>query len=88
MAALEDKETQKKGMVFVWSRFNSKEETRPSPQLTQKSLDLLCCLPLRICGWHYVTDDKLFYKLLPLVAQRFEKQARIRLRVHFGKYMC
>jgi hypothetical protein len=86
MSSLEDEATQRKGIVLVFYRFGLNMINPPDSKLFMKSLRLLNGLPFRIRGWHYCTNDRLFSMLFPFASRHFEKEARVRCRVHFGAF--
>jgi hypothetical protein len=83
MAAFEDEETQKKGVVLIpynigathaFDRRNSYIHAR-----------LTGILPIRVAGLHGCTQDPRQHTLMSLALNFIGTNMRVRTRIHFGK---
>ena len=79
MSALEEEETQKKGIVFIAVGLPKQD-----PRLAWRVTQLDGNLPYRIRGWHVI--NPVLGPLFGWLSAILEKRARMRIRSHSGSY--
>lgn len=85
MFALKDEETQKRGVVGV--AYNVGREHTKDREAVWKAAKIVSILPIRFMGVHYCFDDENLRLLFSLAMFVFNKNARIRCRLHCGTDM-
>jgi hypothetical protein len=86
MSLLEDKETEKKGIVIVVYAIFGLHDRQPSPdaQLMKRGIKLLGGLPLRVQARHVCTDSKSLGLFISCFSPFMDRNARVRARAHIG----
>ncbi|KAG7355082.1 hypothetical protein IV203_004438 [Nitzschia inconspicua] len=85
MFALRDVETQKRGMVGI--AYNVGRDHTTDREAVWKAAKIVSILPLRFTGVHYCFDDERVKTLFNLAMYVFNRNARMRCRVHCGSHM-
>jgi hypothetical protein len=85
MFALRDVETQKRGMVGI--AYNVGRDHTTDREAVWKAAKIVSVLPLRFTGVHYCFDDERVKTLFNLAMYVFNRNARMRCRLHFGSHM-
>jgi hypothetical protein len=85
MFALQDVETQKRGIVGL--AYNVGRDRTTDSEAVRKAAKLVSIIPLRFTAVHYCFDDEKLKMLFALAMFVFNKNARIRTRLHFGTDM-
>jgi hypothetical protein len=85
MFALKDVETQKRGIVGVC--YNVGKDHARDRETVWKVAKTVTMMPFRLMGIHYCYDDEKVKMLFSLAMYVFNKNARIRCRIHFGTDM-
>mmetsp|Transcript_19560 Transcript_19560/g.36480 ORF Transcript_19560/g.36480 Transcript_19560/m.36480 type:complete len:489 (+) Transcript_19560:119-1585(+) len=85
MFALQDVETQKRGIVGLVYNIGAGKST--DREAVWKAAKIVSILPVRFTGIHYCYDDEKIRLLFGLAMFVFNKNARIRCRLHFGTPM-
>lgn len=85
MFALRDVETQKRGIVGI--AYNVGRDRTEDREAVWKAGKIVSILPLRFTAVHYCFDDERVRLLFSVAMFVFNKNARIRCRVHFGTDM-
>ena len=85
MFALKDEATQKRGMVGL--AYNVGRDHTTDREAVWKAAKLVSIIPLRFTGVHYCYDDEKIRMLFGVAMYVFNKNARVRCRLHFGTHM-
>jgi hypothetical protein len=83
MAALEDENTQKAGMVIVG--YNMGPKRALDRQAVWGIQKLRRVLPMRVVGMHYCYDDFKMRPMMTLAMLVMGSHGRMRFRAHYGK---
>ena len=93
MAAVNDEESQRKGVVVVAYNFGSTitlgTNTSNKKFVAQRiwyNAQTMSCLPFRIVSFHVCYDNALFGNSIALVMTLVGTKDRIRFRTHFGTF--
>lgn len=82
LAAAEDEETQKHGMVSINYWIGHRMEI--DPELLRKAPMPLSWIPLRFCGLHFCANNHLLRVAFSLLAKSLDVDRRARARLHTG----
>lgn len=83
MTALEDEETQKKGIVLLGYNMGAKSVVdRPAVWAIEK---LRKALPMRVVGMHYCYDSFKMRPMMSLAMLVMGATSRVRFRAHYGE---
>eukprot|EP00529_Nitzschia_sp_RCC80_P018858 CAMPEP_0113468778 /NCGR_PEP_ID=MMETSP0014_2-20120614/15539_1 /TAXON_ID=2857 /ORGANISM="Nitzschia sp." /LENGTH=515 /DNA_ID=CAMNT_0000361195 /DNA_START=365 /DNA_END=1912 /DNA_ORIENTATION=- /assembly_acc=CAM_ASM_000159 len=85
MFAMRDEETQKRGVVGI--PYNVGRDHTKDREAVWKAAKLVSILPVRFTGIHYCFSDEKVQLLFSLAMFVFNKNARIRCRLHMGTHM-
>ena len=89
MSIVQDDEIcQKKGLTNITYMTSKRNNDIPITKVTddlRSSGDMMASLPIRITGYHYITDNPALQFLLTMIRIALGKQVRLRLRTHLGK---
>jgi hypothetical protein len=85
MFAIQDVETQKRGVVGL--AYNVGLGKTKDREAVWKAAKIVSVLPFRFPGIHYCYDDENLRMLFGLAMYVFNKNSRIRCRLHFGTHM-
>lgn len=85
MFALQDVETQKRGIVGL--AYNVGRGRTTDREAVWKAAKMVSIIPLRFTAVHYCFDDEKLRMLFSVAMFVFNKNARIRCRLHFGTDM-
>ena len=85
MMAMRDEETQKRGVVGI--PYNVGRDHAKDREAVWKAAKLVSILPVRFTGIHYCFSDEKVQLLFSLAMFVFNKNARIRCRLHMGTHM-
>ena len=85
MMAMRDEETQKRGVVGI--PYNVGRDHTKDREAVWKAAKLVSILPVRFTGIHYCFSDEKVQLLFSLAMFVFNKNARIRCRLHMGTHM-
>lgn len=85
MFALRDEQTQRCGVVGI--AYNVGRDHSKDREAVWRSAKLVSILPLRFTAVHYCFDDEKVQLLFSLAMFVFNKNARIRCRLHFGTHV-
>jgi hypothetical protein len=85
MFALRDEETQKRGVVGI--AYNVGRGHTKDREAVWRAAKIVSILPVRFTAVHYCFDDEKIRLLFSLAMFVFNKNARIRCRIHFGTHM-
>ena len=83
MAALEDEDTQKAGVVMVGYNMGAKLEL--DCHAVWAIMKLRRALPIRVVGMHYCYDDFKTRPMMSLAMLVMGSHGRMRFRAHYGK---
>jgi hypothetical protein len=83
MHCLRDEETQRTGMVAV--AYNVGAAYASDREAVWTMAKLVGDLPTKFCGIHYCYDNERVKMLFSIAMFVWEKHARIRCRIHYGK---
>ncbi|CAB9518712.1 tocopherol transfer protein-like [Seminavis robusta] len=86
-AALEDEETQKKGLVFVGDCRYIRLSLFDKEFARVTALSVAGCLPVRLSGIHGYYPPKVFFIILPFLKFFLGERLRERIRLHGGENM-
>jgi hypothetical protein len=82
--ALEDEETQKRGVVGLCC-YLGKPRSRSDRSATWKNVRNICVNPVRFVACHFCFDNPKMEVLVNIAASVFETRTRIRMRAHCGR---
>jgi hypothetical protein len=85
MTLTEDDESQKKGIVMIYSRFGP---SLIDHQAATKIPTLVANFAVRTVALHMCYDDPINDSLVAIMRLALEKNVRVRLRAHEGKYLA
>jgi hypothetical protein len=86
MAALEDEETQKRGLVCVVYNVEPKSPLANDPRIYLNVYQLLPKLPIRMMGAHYCVQDSNLRNFMSSIRIAMSREIRLRSRVHHGSH--
>ncbi|KAL3908403.1 MAG: hypothetical protein SGARI_003077 [Bacillariaceae sp.] len=86
MCAVEDEETQKKGIVSVVYNVEPKSPLANDPSVYLNVYQLLPTLPIRMMGAHYCVQDSDLRKFMSSIRVAMSREVRLRSRVHHGSH--
>jgi len=81
MAALEDEEAQRKGLVMVSYAIDNTVQGR---SVALQISSVLSALPMRVVGVHVCVNDPTVQALAKVLSLVFESRFRLRIRIHSG----
>jgi hypothetical protein len=86
MAAADDLETQKKGVVVVVYAVGKSHGTKHDPGSIWKGSKLISALPARIEGVHFCYDSLSWLPAISIIKVSVNLFTRLRIRTHCGKW--
>jgi len=86
MSALQDEETQLRGIVCIGYEMGGVEQPTFDFELLRREMYKMKCLPLKIVGGHFCTENNLVMQALDLIIHMATPFFRVRSRYHFGTY--
>lgn len=86
MSALEDEETQKKGIVCVVYNVEPRSALSNDPQIYLNVYKLLPSLPMKMMGAHYCVQDAHLRLFMSSIRVAMSREVRLRSRVHHGSH--
>jgi hypothetical protein len=86
MCAVEDEETQKKGIVSVVYNVEPKSPLANDPRIYLNVYQLLPALPIRMMGAHYCVQDSGLRRFMSSIRVAMSRELRLRSRVHHGSH--
>jgi hypothetical protein len=84
MNAMEDEETQRKGLVTISYAVGADKNVPLQSETLNKSGNLAMALPVRIVAMHYCYDDPRLNERISKFKLVVGTHTRLRFRVHFG----
>lgn len=87
MTAVEDEETQRRGLVGVVFKLSSKEEARGGLNVQDRGVKLCDALPARYVGLHYCVKDPEAEQEANRDIGLLDSRTRVRCRIHNGKHL-
>ena len=86
MSALEDEETQKKGVVCVVYNVEPRSTLANDPRIYLNVYQLLPRIPFRMMGAHYCVQDAHLRLFMSSIRVAMSREVRLRSRVHHGSH--
>jgi hypothetical protein len=86
MAAVDDEETQKRGVVCVVYNVEPKSSLANDPRIYLNVYQLLPTLPIRMMGAHYCVQDANLRQFMSSIRVAMSREVRLRSRVHHGSH--
>lgn len=86
MAAADDVETQKKGVVAVVYAVGKSHGAKYGSGSTWKGSKLISALPARIDGVHICYDSLIWLPSISIIKVSVNLFTRLRIRTHYGKW--
>lgn len=86
MSALEDEETQKRGVVCVVYNVEPHSEIANDPRIYLNVYKLLPSLPVKVMGAHYCVQDAHLRLFMSSIRVAMSREVRLRSRVHHGSH--
>jgi hypothetical protein len=83
VAALEDEEAQKKGLVLI---SYAVDNTIQRQSVALQMASIFSALPMRVVGVHICVNDPTVQSFARVLSLVFESRLRLRIRTHCGKY--
>lgn len=84
MIALEDEETQLKGLVQIIYNVNDQWRDNFDKELYMGVGKIRAATPIRVVSCHYCFNDPAFGIIIKLVSMALEMHTRTRIRLHYG----
>jgi hypothetical protein len=86
MSALEDEETQKKGIVCVVYNVEPRSKLAKDPRIYLNVYKLLPSIPMKMMGAHYCVQDAHLRQFMSSIRVAMSREVRLRSRVHHGSH--
>jgi len=86
MSALEDEETQRRGIVCVVYNVEPRSPLSNDPRIYLNVYQLLPKLPIRMMGAHYCVQDAHLRLFMSSIRIAMSREVRLRSRVHHGSH--
>lgn len=86
MSALDDEETQKRGVVCIVYNVEPKSHLANDPRIYLNVYQLLPKLPIRMMGAHYCVQDSHLRLFMSSIRVAMSREVRLRSRVHHGSH--
>jgi hypothetical protein len=86
MTALEDEETQERGVVCVVYNVEPRSPLSHDPRIFLNVYKLLPTLPMRMMGAHYCVEDAHLRMFMSNIRVAMSREVRLRSRVHHGSH--
>ncbi|KAL3924666.1 MAG: hypothetical protein SGILL_000903 [Bacillariaceae sp.] len=86
MCAVEDEETQKKGIVSVVYNVEPRTPVANDTRIYLNVYQLLPTLPIRMMGAHYCVQDSDLRRFMSSIRVAMSREVRLRSRVHHGSH--
>jgi hypothetical protein len=87
MVALEDEETQRKGLVQIIYNVNERWRETFDKELYMGVGKIRAATPIRVVSIHYCFNDPAFGVIIKLVYVALEMHTRTRVRLHYGTFL-
>lgn len=86
MTALEDEDTQERGVVCVVYNVEPRSPLANDPSIYLNVYELLPTLPMRMMGAHYCVEDSRLRLFMSSIRVAMPREVRLRSRVHHGSH--
>ncbi|KAG7368545.1 hypothetical protein IV203_031288 [Nitzschia inconspicua] len=86
MSAMEDEETQKRGIVYVVYNVEPKSPLANDPRIYLNVYQLLPQIPVLMMGAHYCVQDSYLRQFMSSIRVAMSREVRLRSRVHYGSH--
>lgn len=86
MSAMDDEETQKRGVVCVVYNVEPKSPVANDPRIYLNVYQLLPTIPIRMMGAHYCVQDSNLRQFMSSIRVAMSREVRLRSRVHHGSH--
>lgn len=85
MVALEDVESQKKGLVLLAYNVDAGGLSKMDPMGIPSGVKFMAAIPMRITAVHFCYNDPATSPFLTLTKYVIGRESRLRFRTHYGK---